>query len=126
MVIVVPATAATMPFHVHVDVSFDVDVVDAGAADIVRAHIGTAVIDLRALPGTAGLGVRAGASTSGARSSAATSAAPATATIGRVHDRGRGEAGQSEEDQRCREKFADLVSHFITPLLRFARNDLDF
>jgi len=41
------AAAAAAAFHVHIDVPVYVDVVDARVADVVSAHIGTAVVDLR-------------------------------------------------------------------------------
>jgi hypothetical protein len=100
MVVVVPATTATaVPFDIHVNVSLDVDIVDAGAADIVGARVSPAIVNLHALPGA----------TTGSGASAATSTTPATtptAANGGPSERGHGEARQNEGGQRCQKQFA--------------------
>ena len=46
MIVIVPAATATgVTLNNHVVVPLDVDVVDAGVADIVGPHIGLAVVD---------------------------------------------------------------------------------
>src|SRR6185436_10992980 len=71
MVVIVPAATATaMTFDIDVDVTVDVDVVDiidAGAADIVGTGISPAVVDLSTLTGAT---ATSGASTTTAACSA--------------------------------------------------------
>ena len=82
MVVVVPTVVAAVVVAADVDVALDVDVVDvvdAGAAGIVRARIGTGVVHLGVLPRATATGLRPTATTAAARATAA--AAPtATAT----------------------------------------------
>src|SRR5207342_1371423 len=78
VVIVVPAVVAAIVVAAHVDVALDVDVVDvvdAGASDIVGACVGPAVVDLRILPASAAR-LTAGtlAAASGARTATTTTA----------------------------------------------------
>jgi hypothetical protein len=67
---------------VHVDIPVDIDVVDAGAANVVGAHVGPAVVDLRGLPlpaAAAGTGATTAASATCTR--AATTATAATGSV---------------------------------------------
>ena len=51
MVVIVPAATTTtaLALDIYVDVPIDIDVIDAGIADIVGAYIGLAVIDPRSV-----------------------------------------------------------------------------
>jgi hypothetical protein len=95
-----------LPFDIHVNVSLDVDIVDAGATDIVGARVSSAVVNLRVLPGAATCrGTSAGSSTTSSR----TSAAPTTptATNGGLSEGGHSEARQNESGQRGQKQLAE-------------------
>src|SRR5262249_21165319 len=108
----IPAAAAAAAAVACDDhrVSVYIDVVDTGAADIVAAHIGPAVVDLRALPGPAATtptGAGAGAT------------APAGAAARRLGDGRHRKAHQNDSSQRSQKELAEGSLHVRPLLCRF-------
>jgi hypothetical protein len=118
MIVIVPATTATgVTRNNHVVVPLDVDVVNAGVADIVGTHIGLAVVDLRRLPcATATLGAGAIAPTApSATATATTCAGAATAATtstpvapsGCLSEGGHGETRQYDGGEGSQKQSAE-------------------